>query len=76
MTAGALVGFEHRRLSILELSAAGAQPMISVSGRYIISFNGKIYIYLDLRNTLAGFRLVISWRCLSDTETFLAGFDV
>ena len=42
----------HTRLSILDLSKAGQQPMSSNSDRYIISFNGEIYNHLDLRNKI------------------------
>jgi len=59
----------HRRLSILELSEAGHQPMLSASGRYVVSFNGEIYNHLELRDRLAN---LYSWRGLSDTETLLA----
>ncbi len=61
----------HRRLSILELSAAGHQPMVSLSGRYVIVFNGEIYNHLELRQELN----VTAWRGHSDTETLLAGFE-
>ena len=61
----------HCRLSILDLSSAGHQPMISPSGRFVIVFNGEIYNHLDLRKELA----VQAWRGHSDTETLLAGFD-
>ena len=61
----------HCRLSILDLSSAGHQPMISPSGRFVIAFNGEIYNHLDLRKELA----VHAWRGHSDTETLLAGFD-
>ena len=46
------VALGHRRLSILDLSPAGHQPMVSRSGRYIIAFNGEIYNHLDLRRGL------------------------
>ena len=47
------VALGHRRLSILDLSDAGAQPMRSKSGRHIIVFNGEIYNHLDMRRDLA-----------------------
>ena len=68
----AQIGLGHRRLSILDLSSAGAQPMCSPSGRYSIAFNGEIYNHLELRRELVD---TVSWRGLSDTETLLAGFD-
>ena len=58
----------HRRLSILDLSPAGAQPMTSAGGGLVIAFNGEIYNHLDLRERL-GPR---AWRGQSDTETLLA----
>ena len=42
------IALGHRRLSILELSPAGHQPMISASGRYVIAFNGEIYNHLEI----------------------------
>ena len=70
------VGLVHRRLSILDLSAAGHQPMVSPSGRYVIAFNGEIYNHHDLRRLLRDARKAeFDWRGHSDTETLLAGFD-
>jgi asparagine synthase (glutamine-hydrolysing) len=46
------VALGHRRLSILDLSAAGHQPMMSRSGRYVVAFNGEIYNHLDIRREL------------------------
>lgn len=71
------IGLGHRRLSILDISSAGHQPMISNSGRFIIAFNGEIYNHLDLRrelNLLPGFNSA-SWRGHSDTETLLASIE-
>jgi asparagine synthase (glutamine-hydrolysing) len=72
------IGLGHQRLSILDLSPAGHQPMICPTGRYIIVFNGEIYNHLDLRGELArvgaGGALAGGWRGRSDTETLLAGF--
>ncbi|WP_406812881.1 asparagine synthase (glutamine-hydrolyzing) [Marinobacter daqiaonensis] len=67
------VGMVHRRLSILDLSDAGNQPMVSESGRYIIAFNGEIYNFREIRKQLeaVGYR----FRTQTDTEVLLALFD-
>ncbi len=65
------IALAHRRLSILDLSPAGNQPMISCSGRYVIVFNGEIYNHTDLRRSLGG----VHWRGHSDTETLLAAIS-
>ena len=67
------VALGHRRLSILDLSDAGAQPMRSESGRYVIVFNGEIYNHLNMRRDLAVDGAAPDWRGHSDTETLLAG---
>jgi asparagine synthase (glutamine-hydrolysing) len=69
------IGLGHRRLAIVDLSAAGHQPMHSSSGRYVISFNGEIYNHESLRRELEAGRQSPAWRGHSDTETLLAGFD-
>lgn len=69
------IGLAHRRLSIVDLSSAGHQPMFSASGRYVIAFNGEIYNHLDIRAELERTKAATSWRGHSDTETLLAGFD-
>jgi asparagine synthase (glutamine-hydrolysing) len=66
----------HRRLSIVDLSPAGHQPMHSASGRYVIAYNGEIYNHLDLRRSLEAQGNELAWRGHSDTETLLAGIDV
>ena len=43
----------HRRLSILDLSDAAAQPMVDRSGRYVLTYNGEIYNYLEIRSELS-----------------------
>lgn len=65
---GSSVALAHRRLSILDLSPAGDQPMVSDGGRYVIVFNGEIYNHLDLRKQMRK----EAWRGHSDTETLLA----
>ncbi len=75
------IALAHRRLSILDLSPAGHQPMASKSNRYVIAFNGEIYNHLELRRELEIESQLrrdgksISWRGHSDTETMLAGFE-
>ena len=70
---GVALGF--RRLSIIELSSAGHQPMASNNGRFIIAFNGEIYNHLELRLELSAAKAAPVWRGYSDTETLLAGFE-
>lgn len=65
------VAFAHRRLSIIDLSPAGHQPMISASGRYVITFNGEIYNFGRLRDALAAEDKAPAWRGHSDTEVLL-----
>jgi asparagine synthase (glutamine-hydrolysing) len=72
---GAGIGLVHRRLAIVDLSPAGAQPMTSGSGRYVLAFNGEIYNHSGLRKTLALSGAAPAWRGHSDTETLLAGFE-
>jgi asparagine synthase (glutamine-hydrolysing) len=67
------VALGHRRLSILDLSDAGAQPMRSENGRHVIVFNGEIYNHLDMRCDLSADGAAPDWRGHSDTETLLAG---
>ena len=67
------IALAHRRLAILDLSPAGHQPMRSVSGRYVLVFNGEIYNHLELRDSLRD--QVADWRGHSDTETLLAAID-
>jgi len=72
-SAGIALG--HRRLSIIDLSTAGHQPMLSDSGRYALVYNGEIYNHLEIRKKAerAGHR---GWRGHSDTETLLAAIQL
>jgi len=69
------IGLGHRRLSIVDLSPAGHQPMHSASDRYVIAFNGEIYNHTQIRKELMASSVTPVWRGHSDTETLLAGFD-
>ena len=64
--------FGHRRLAIIDL-ATGDQPMASVDSRYVITFNGEIYNYPELRDELR--REGCAFRTASDTEVILAGYE-
>ncbi|MCL9998121.1 MAG: asparagine synthase (glutamine-hydrolyzing) [Erythrobacter sp.] len=65
------LALSHRRLAVVDLSDAGAQPMASACGRYVLSFNGEIYNHRELRRALEA-RGMGGWRGTSDTETLLA----
>lgn len=67
------VGLGHRRLSILDLSENGKQPLEYLEGRYSITFNGEIYNFIELRKELSlkGY----AFRSDSDTEVILAAYD-
>ena len=73
--ADAGTGLVHLRLAILDLSAAGHQPMISASGRWVIAFNGEIYNHAELRQALQASGAAPEWRGHSDTETLVAAFE-
>jgi asparagine synthase (glutamine-hydrolysing) len=75
------IALGHRRLSVVDLSPAGHQPMVSASGRYVVVFNGEIYNHLTIRHQCrlappagagAGHP---EWRGHSDTETLLAAVE-
>ncbi|MGH8217864.1 MAG: asparagine synthase (glutamine-hydrolyzing) [Steroidobacteraceae bacterium] len=73
LDAAAGVGLAHRRLSILDLSPLGHQPMLSSSGRSVVSFNGEVYNHAELRAELA--RRGHTFRGGSDTEVLLAACE-
>lgn len=67
------VGLGHRRLSVLDVTSAAHQPMISGEGRYVIVHNGEIYNFRELREELDS--NPGSWQSRSDTEVILAAYD-
>ena len=66
----------HNRLSILDLSKTGHQPMISASGNLSTVFNGEIYNHLNLREELFNQKKFNQWRGTSDTETLIQAIDL
>jgi asparagine synthase (glutamine-hydrolysing) len=65
----------HQRLSIIDLSVAGNQPMQSNSGRFILTYNGEVYNHLEIRKELEKSTSNIKWRGNSDTETLIEAID-
>lgn len=74
MDAGVGIALGHRRLSIIDLSPQGHQPMHSASGRYVLTYNGEIYNYRDIRSELEK-SIAFDWRGHSDTEVMLAAIE-
>lgn len=70
------VALGHRRLSILDLTAEGHQPMFSACGRFVLVYNGEIYNYVQIRQALdrESPEIATVWRGHSDTEVLLAAF--
>lgn len=69
------IALAHRRLSIIDLSPSGHQPMVSASGRWVIVFNGEVYNHSELRGVLEASGQAPAWRGHSDTETLLAAVE-
>ncbi len=69
---GNILGFAHRRLSILDLSVANIQPMVDISGEYCLIYNGEVYNYQELRMELE--RLGQTFRTAGDTEVLLQAY--
>lgn len=67
------IAITHRRLSILDLTEAGTQPMTSASGRYVIAFNGEIYNYREIRGELE--QAGLAFRTQTDTEVLLELYE-
>lgn len=72
LDAEAGIALAHRRLAIVDLTPAGAQPMASADGRWVITFNGEIYNHSALRRQLEEEGRAPAWRGHSDTEVLLA----
>ncbi|MBV9527820.1 asparagine synthase (glutamine-hydrolyzing) [Sphingomonas sp.] len=73
--ADAGIALGHRRLSIIDLSPAGHQPMASPSGRFVLVYNGELYNFREIRAELDEIAGGIQWRGESDTEVLLAAMD-
>lgn len=69
------VALAHRRLSIIDVSPLGHQPMHSAGGRYVVVYNGEIYNFRQIRAELDAQRLAPPWRGHSDTEVLLAAIE-
>lgn len=69
------IALGHRRLSILDLSPKGHQPMISFSGRYVIVYNGEVYNYKELRKAIEN-NFNVKFKSDTDAEVILAGFEI
>ena len=63
------VGLGHRRLAIIDLSPAGHQPMVTRDGRYVLTYNGEIYNFQELRTELESLRY--QFRSRTDSEVLL-----
>ncbi len=72
---GAAIGLGNRRLAIVDITAAGHQPMHSPTGRFVVTLNGEIYNHAALAATLEATGKAPAWRGSSDTERLLACLD-
>ena len=68
--------FSHNRLSILDLTKTGSQPMVSNSGNLLMIYNGEIYNHLALRQELKDFNNFINCKGTSDSETLIQAVDI
>lgn len=73
-----VISFAHRRLSIVDLSPHGRQPMASADRRFVVCYDGEIYNHVSLRSELdqAGASPEGGWRGHSDTETLVHAISV
>lgn len=69
------VGLGHKRLSILDLSENGKQPMYSKNNRYVIAYNGEVYNYNEIAAELKAEKQALSFISSSDTEVVLEAFS-
>lgn len=67
------IGLGHRRLSIIDLSEKGRQPMLNADGKIVITFNGEIYNYIELRQELSQYR---KFYTQTDTEVLIASYEI
>ncbi|MCM1125434.1 MAG: asparagine synthase (glutamine-hydrolyzing) [Lachnospiraceae bacterium] len=65
----------HRRLSVVDLTENGSQPMVSHNGRFVISYNGEVYNYKEVAQKLLREHKIDNFRGSSDTEVLLEAFD-
>ncbi len=70
------IAMGHQRLSIIDLSSAGNQPMKSSSGNLILTYNGEVYNHLEIRKDIERSLPSIKWKGNSDTETLLEALDL
>jgi asparagine synthase (glutamine-hydrolysing) len=70
------ISLGHVRLSIVDLTSSGHQPMISSNQRYVIAFNGEIYNFTQIRDEINDFHSKLSWNGKSDTEVLLEAISI